>query len=84
MERKDYKPRKKYNKKPRFNKTQDNRKKSLEPVVVYTTKSEGPEKYADWQLKLMAMSDCFDKQGEDNYKELVEARYQELWHKQNK
>lgn len=86
MERKDYRPKKRYNNKPRFiKKTQDNRKKEdLEPKVVYTTKVEGPEKYADWQLKLMAMSDCFDKQDQENYKELVEARYQELWHKQNK
>lgn len=85
MDRKEYKPRKRYNNKPKFNKkTQDNRKKSLEPVVVYTTKSEGPEKMADWQLKLQAMSDLFDKREEANYAELVEARYQELWHKQNK
>lgn len=83
MDRKDHKPRKRFNK-PRFNrKTQDNRKRSMEPEIVYRTKSDGPVKYADWQLKLMAMSDCFDKQGEDNYKELVETRYQELWNRQN-
>lgn len=85
MDRKEYKPRKRYNNKPRFNKkTQDNRKQSTEPVVVYTTKSEGPEKLADWQLKLQAMSDLYDKRDDENYKHLVEVRYQELWHKQNK
>ena len=46
MEKKNYnKSKPRYNKKPRF----DNKKKEIskEPVVVYTTKSTGPEKKAD-------------------------------------
>ena len=37
---------------------------------------------ADWQLKLKAISDCFDLQDKENYKELVEARFEELKHRQ--
>lgn len=79
MENNDRKPR---YKKPKFNRG-DNRqpKKPEGDVVVYRTKPTGPEKPADWQLKLMAISDCYDKQDQENYKELVEARYQELLHR---
>lgn len=83
MERKDYNKKPRYNQKPRFDKRKqdDKNKKEVGDRVVYTTKTEGPEKLADWQLKLRAISDCFDKQDREDYKELVEARYQELLHK---
>ena len=59
----------------------DKRKQPVRDRVVYTTKTEGPERKADWQLKLQAISDCFDKQDREDYKQLVEARYQELIHR---
>ena len=80
MEKKNYnKSKPRYNKKPRF----DNKKKEIskEPVVVYTTKSTGPEKKTDWQLMLMAISDCYELQDKENYKQLVQARFEELKHK---
>lgn len=81
---KEQRPRRKYNN--RYNKdkrTQGNKPKRPEgDRVVYVTKTEGPERKADWQLKLQAISDCFDKQDREDYKELVERRYQELLHRQ--
>lgn len=71
-----------YNKKPRFDKrNQSVKKEDTQDRVVYRTPSTGPEKKADWQLKLQAIADCFDLQDKENYKELVEARYQELLHR---
>ena len=74
----------KYTRKPGFNKKKryDRKEESKEDVVVYTTKPSGPVPKADWQLKLQAISDCFDLQDKENYKELVEARFEELKHKQ--
>ena len=85
MDTKQQKPR--YHKRPNFNKHKKNyndRKDNRESGnrIVYQTKSNGPEKLADWQLKLQAMSDCFQLHDREDYKELVEARYQELKHKQ--
>ena len=74
MEKKTFKPKKRINNTNK--KAQDN-----EPKVVYRTRQEGPEKKADWQLKLMAIKDCYDKKDTDNFKELVEQRYQALKHK---
>lgn len=87
MNNKEQKLRRRYNN--RFNKdkrTQGNKRidKQQENRIVYSTKADGPEKKADWQLKLQAISDCFDKQDREDYNELVEKRYNELWHKQNK
>lgn len=85
MNNKEQKPRKGYNNYYKNKKTQGKRKDlSKEDRVVYVTKTTGPEKKADWQLKLQAISDCFDKQEREDYKELVEKRYNELWHKQNR
>lgn len=83
MERKDYSKKPRYNKKPRFDKRKqdDRNKKPVGDRVVYSTKTEGPERKADWQLKLQAISDCFDRQDREDYKQLVEARYQELIHR---
>lgn len=75
MERKPLKPKK------RFNRQQPQKVQNNEPKVVYRTRPEGPEKKADWQLKLMAISDCFDKMGADNFDALVEQRYQALKHR---
>ena len=74
----------KYTRKPGFNKKKryDRKEESKEDVVVYTTKPSGPVPKADWQLKLQAISDCFDLQNKENYKELVEARFEELKHRQ--
>lgn len=75
---------KNYTRKPSFNKKKkyDRKEESKIDEVVYTTKSSGPAPKADWQLKLLAISDCFDLQDKENYKELVEARFEELKHKQ--
>ena len=74
----------KYTKKPSFNKKKkyDRKEESKEDKVVYTTKPSGPAPKVDWQLKLQAISDCFDLQDKENYKELVEARFEELKHRQ--
>lgn len=74
----------KYARKPSFNKKEkyDRKEESKEDRIVYTTKSSGPVPKADWQLKLQAISDCFDLQDKENYKELVEARFEELKHRQ--
>lgn len=77
MEKKTFKPKKRFNKPNQ--KVQDN-----EPRVVYRTRQEGPERKADWQLKLIAIRDCYDKKDTDNFEELVEQRYQALKHKYNK
>lgn len=85
MNNQEQKPRIRYNNHYKNKKTQGKRKDiSKEDRVVYVTKTIGPEKKADWQLKLQAISDCFDKQEREDYKELVEKRYNELWHKQNR
>lgn len=55
--------------------------KDLEDKVVYRTKETGPKKKADWQLKLMAISDVLDLEVED-FNKAVEQRYQELLHRQ--
>ena len=75
---------KNYTRKPSFNKKKkfDRKEESKEDVVVYTTKLSGPAPKSDWQLKLQAISDCFDLQDRENYKELVEARFEELKHRQ--
>ena len=74
----------KYARKPSFNKKKkyDRKEESKEDRIVYTTKPSGPVLMADWQLKLKAISDCFDLQDKENYKELVEARFEELKHRQ--
>ena len=74
----------KYARKPSFNKKKkyDRKEESKEDRIVYTTKPSGPVPMADWQLKLKAISDCFDLQDKENYKELVEARFEELKHRQ--
>ena len=74
----------KYARKPSFNKKKkyDRKEESKKDRIVYTTKPSGPVPKADWQLKLQAISDCFDLQDKENYKELVEARFEELKHKQ--
>ena len=74
----------KYTRKPSFNKKKkyDRKEESKGDKVVYATKPSGPVPMADWQLKLKAIFDCFDLQDKENYKELVEARFEELKHKQ--
>lgn len=72
------------NKKPFNKRNQYDKFKHLEEKdeVVYRTRPSGAEKKADWQLKLNAISDCFELQDKENYHELVEKRFQELKHKQ--
>ena len=73
----------KNNRRPSLNKQKRFVKKEekLEDEVVYTTRSSGPVRLADWQLQLKAMSDCYDMKEKKNYKELVQARFEELKHK---
>ena len=66
------------NRKP-FNKI-DN-KKELTSEVVYRTKEEGPQKLADWQLKLRAISICMDNHDNQIISEDVEKIYQDLIHR---
>lgn len=75
---------KRQNKKPFYNKRKnfDNRKASKGDRIVYTLKPSGPAPLDDWQLKLQAMLDCFDFKDKENYKKLLNARYEELKHKQ--
>lgn len=68
----------KRNRKP-FNKI-DN-KKELTSEVVYRTKEEGPQKMADWQLKLRAISICMDNHDNQIISEDVEKIYQDLIHR---
>lgn len=68
----------KRNRKP-FNKI-DN-KKELTSEVVYRTKEEGPQKLADWQLKLRAISICMDNHDNQIISEDVEKIYQDLIHR---
>ena len=68
----------KRNRKP-FNKI-DN-KKELTNEVVYRTKEEGPQKLADWQLKLRAISICMDNHDNQIISEDVEKIYQDLIHR---
>lgn len=80
----------KRNKTPRKDKKSFNKRKQFDKYkhieekdeVVYHTRATGPDKKADWQLKLNAISDCFDLQGNEDYHKLVEKRFQELKHKQ--
>ena len=68
-----------YNKKRNFNKKKENT-----DGVVYRTKSTGPEKKADWQLKLMAISYVMDKMSmsDNDFNDAVEKRYVDLLLKQ--
>lgn len=66
-----------FRKKRRYNKEENKGDK-----IVYSIKPEGPAPAEDWQLKLMAIYDCFNLKGKENYKELVENRYNELKDKQ--
>ena len=50
---------------------------SKENKIVYTTRAEGPEKLADWQLKLKAISACIAANGEI-INDWVENKYREL------
>ena len=74
---------KNYTRKPSFDKKKkfDRKEENKEDTVVYTTRSSGPAPMADWQLQLKAMSDCYDMRDKENYKELVQARFEELKHK---
>ena len=67
-----------YNRKPR------NNKKENTDNVVYRTKSVGPEKKADWQLKLMAISYVMDKMSmnDNDFNDAVEKKFYELSMKQ--
>lgn len=56
----------------------NNTNKILQDEVVYTTPVTGPVKKADWQLKLIAISDCYSEMGKDNFTKLVEERYSYL------
>ncbi len=73
-----------YTRKPSFNKRKqfDKKKESKEDEVVYRTRPSEPVPLADWQLQLKAMSDCYDMKDKENYKELVQARFEELKHRQ--
>lgn len=76
--------RKPLNKKKYINKRKpDGNKKpeDLKDRIVYRTKETGPQKKADWQLKLMAISDILGLEV-DNFNKAVEQRYQELLRKQ--
>lgn len=68
-----------YNKKRNFNKKKENT-----DGVVYRTKLTGPEKKADWQLKLMAISYVMDKMSmsDNDFNDTVEKKYVELLLKQ--
>lgn len=68
----------KRNRKP-FNKI-DN-KKDLTSEVVYKTKEDGPQKLADWQLRLRAISICMDNHDNQIISEDVEKIYQDLIHR---
>lgn len=72
--------RKRYNK-PRRKPVYNKKKEDLQDVVVYRTKETGPQKKADWQLKLMAIGDVLGLEVED-FNKAVEQRYQELLHRQ--
>lgn len=50
--------------------------------VAYVIGESKPKTRAPWQLKLQAISDCNRFMTRDNYKDLVEQRYQELLHKE--
>lgn len=49
--------------------------------VVYRTPDNGKKILENWQLKLKALSDCYDKKDEKDFEAIVEARYQELLHR---
>lgn len=76
MEKSSYKPKRKF-----YKRNDNNKPKDLEDKVVYVSKPSGPVKKADWQLMLMAISDCLDKQDDPNYKKIVNLRYEELKHR---
>lgn len=69
--------------KKRFDKkTNIDNKNENQDGIVYRTKSSRPASLAEWQLLLKAMADCYDYKDQDDYKNLVDTRYQELKHKQ--
>ena len=57
------------------------KEETVEDKIVYRTKDDSPKKYAYWQLKLRAIADIMEKDVED-FDKAVEARYQELIHRQ--
>ncbi len=69
----------KSNNKKRMNNNQ--KPTSLEDEVVYRTRIQGPLPLDDWQLKLKAISNCWDFWGKEEFDKKVEARYQELLHR---
>jgi len=64
-------------------KRNDNNKKpaSMEDEVVYRTRSQDYQQLEDWQLKLKAISNCWDYWGQEEFDDKVKARYQELIHR---
>lgn len=50
--------------------------------IVYVIGNPKPEGRMPWQIKLQAISDCARFRKKDNYKEMVERRYQELLRKE--
>lgn len=69
----------KSNNKKRMNNNQ--KPTSLEDEVVYRTRIQEPLPLDDWQLKLKAISNCWDFWGKEEFDKKVEARYQELLHR---
>lgn len=54
-----------------------------DPRVVYVIGTPYPIEREPWKLKLQAIADCSRYQKNDNYKELVEKRYNELIYKES-
>ena len=57
---------------------------SKDPRVVYVIGNPRPTGRLPWQLKLQAILDCARFKKKDNYKSMVESRYQELLRKEEK
>lgn len=55
---------------------------SKDPRVAYVIGDPKPKGRLPWQLKLQAISDCARFKNKENYKTLVENRYQELLRKE--
>lgn len=59
-----------------------NKRFSKDPRVVYVIGNPNPKGRLPWQLKLQAISDCARFRKKENYKAMVESRYQELLRKE--
>ena len=55
---------------------------SKDPRIVYVIGNPNPKGRLPWQLKLQAISDCARFRKKENYRTMVENRYQELLRKE--